>query len=396
MGLSGGGSTPQAAKTVRAGNRSRATIQHGEIDVIESPVAYLPPHYRGEFHPSGSIMIRQPQWWSLMYKVEEWRARGIDGSGVIVVVNDTGGDDSHPDLAGQIIGRVDATGEGPNDGNAHGTHCAGIIAAKLDGQGVAGMAPGAKIVSAKGLTNSGSGSGQSLARAFQLGVQAARQHNPIAIVTSNSFGGPGRMPQWEQVAQQNPDVINIAAAGNDGTNNGIDQPAASQFALAIGAHDQQRRLAAFSDRGPQLDCVGPGVQVLSTVPGGGWQKFSGTSMATPAVAGLCALRLHAEHKAWGEVRTKSTAQFAALLRSVCDDAGPGGKDNGFGWGFINLDKLLSLGDPPTPPPPPGPSLFCRLWATAGPFVQEWVSSLEPESRASFQILVDAANRACPA
>lgn len=230
------------------------------------------------------------------------------------------------------------------------THCSGIIAAKRDGAGVCGIAPGAKIVTAKGLTNAGSGSSKTLADAYEAGCKAAFDAGAKVVLTSNSYGGSGRISQLDSVAAKwaAKGVIAFAAAGNDGTNNGVDYPAKGPLFAAIGAHNEARELASFSDRGPEVDCVAPGVQILSTVPGGGWQKFSGTSMATPASAAFCALRLSAELKMWGEVRTKTLAQYIALLAVCCDDGGPAGRDNGYGFGFVNLDRLLSLDVSPPP------------------------------------------------
>ena len=326
----------------------------------QKPDFQLPPFERGEMFSSLDANASEEQYWLLQYGIQKWHEKGIDGSGVIVVVIDTGWDEftaTQGDLSGQIIGKVDGTGQGVADGNGHSTGCCGIIAANRNGAGVVGVAPGAKIVTAKGLTNSGSGSGQSLTRAYDLGCAEAMKHSSFAVITSNSYGGNGRIQSLENVIRkwQDGGVLTIAAAGNAGTDESVGYPASSPVVAAIGAHDENRRLASFSSRGAEVDLSAPGVQVLTTIPGGGYQKMSGTSFSCPWVAGAVALRLCAEHKALGKVVTKTMAQLAALFDACCVDAGQPGRDPAFGRGFLDIDKWLTHGLADAPPPPPDPN-----------------------------------------
>lgn len=324
----------------------------------DAPLFHLPPHYRGPLIRANSIGSRNVQWWTSQFGLEDWWNRGIDGSGVVVVVVDTGYDPVHGtsgDLAGQIVGSVDGTGQGINDTNQHSTHCCGIIGAIRNGKGVVGVAPGVKIVTAKGLRDNGSGSGNSLSRAYDLGCQEAFKHASIGVVTSNSYGGSSPIRVLDDVMQRwhAKGVLASAAAGNDGSENNVDEPAAGAFALAVGADDEQGKVASFSDRGPEVDLVAPGVQILSTIPGGDYARFSGTSMATPWVAGAIALRLQAEYKLTGSVKTKTMDQLAALLDLCCEDRGTPGRDHSYGRGRLNMDKWLTVGLTPTQPPPSG-------------------------------------------
>lgn len=301
----------------------------------------------------------EAQWWITSYRLEPWWSKGIDGSGVIVVVVDTGYSEfqnTKGDLIGQIIGKVDGVGKGVADDNGHSSACCGVIAANKNNSGIVGVAPGAKLVTAKGLNSQGSGSGQSLTKAYDLGCEEAFRHPAAAVITSNSYGGGGRIASLESVISkwQQRGVLTIAAAGNEGGDDSVGYPANSPVVAAIGAHDDQRKLANFSSRGAEVDLVAPGVQILTTLPNGGYQKMSGTSFATPFIAGCVALRLCAENKLLGKVVTKTMAQLAALWDKCCDDAGAPGRDPAFGRGFLNIDKWLTEGLSVTPPPPNPP------------------------------------------
>ncbi len=233
---------------------------------------------------------------------------------ILVGVIDTGVDYTHPDLAanawtnpGEIPGNnVDDDGNGyvddvhgydfvnndgdPFDDNEHGTHCSGTIAAVGNNAlGTTGINWRAKIAGIKFLSASGSGS---TANAV-LGIQYA-----ITIgcrLTSNSWGGGG-------FSQALLDAINAAGAagqlfvasqGNASTNTDVSPsyPAAydSPYIIGVAATDHNDQLASFSNYGATTcDLGAPGVDVLSLMPGGGYQLLSGTSMAGPHVSGACA------------------------------------------------------------------------------------------------------------
>ncbi|MBF2025159.1 MAG: S8 family serine peptidase [Oscillatoriales cyanobacterium C42_A2020_001] len=245
---------------------------------------------------------------------EAW-AQGYTGQGVVVAVIDTGVDYTHPDLdnniwmnTGETWDGIDNDGNGfiddvlgwdfvnwdnnPMDDDSHGTHVAGTIAAENNGFGVTGVAYNAKIMPIKVLGPNG-GSYADVAAGI---VYAANQG---ADVINLSLGGGyfnNLVAAAVQYATEKGAVV-VMASGNEGSS----QPSfpanlASTWGIAVGAIDSSDRLANFSNRAGTvpLDFVAaPGTRIWSTVPNNTYSAYSGTSMATPHVAGVAALMLSA-------------------------------------------------------------------------------------------------------
>ncbi len=240
-----------------------------------------------------------------------------DASGVIVAVIDTGVDITHPDLQGIIWvnedeipdNGIDDDGNGyiddvygwdfyhddntvfdPADGDDHGTHVAGTIAAVANNAtGVAGIAWGARIMPLKFLGPDGG----STAAAIQAITYAAQNG---ATLSNNSWGGGG-YSEALRLAIEEAGTLFVAAAGNDALDNDIIPHYPSSYDLdnviAVAASDWEDGLASFSNYGRQsVDLAAPGFWILSTVPGA-YDWFAGTSMATPHVAGAAALLIAA-------------------------------------------------------------------------------------------------------
>jgi subtilisin family serine protease len=225
-----------------------------------------------------------------------------NGQGVKIAVLDTGVDTDHPDLAGcldETASFVD--GEAVKDGNGHGTHCIGTVAGPAQPQQGAryGVAGGARVLAGKVLSNHGSGTdGQILA-----GMAWAVSRGVRAI--SMSLGAmvqPGELfPQTYEIVAQRAlklGAVIVAAAGNEsrrpGTVRPVGRPANCPSILAVAALDKDLSTTWFSCRaingqGGEINIAAPGVDVRSAAPGGGFQTLSGTSMATPHVAGVLAL-----------------------------------------------------------------------------------------------------------
>ena len=211
-----------------------------------------------------------------------------EGKGVKVAVIDTGIDSSHPDLSGSVDGGYSAITKTENpadyqDDNGHGTHVSGTIAAHRDGKGVVGVAPKARLYAVKVLDADGSGN---LSDVVDGIVWAAKNHMDVANM---SLGAPVDSEAMKRAVRfaRGSGVVIVAAAGNSGGSVGF--PGAYEDTIAVAASDSADNLASFSSRGPEVDFIAPGVDVLSAKMGGGFISYSGTSMASPHVAGLAAL-----------------------------------------------------------------------------------------------------------
>lgn len=272
----------------------------------------------------------------------EAHASGNVGTGVKVAVIDSGVDYNHPDLAANYAGGYDFVNDDPDpmDDNSHGTHVAGTVAAVKDGVGVVGVAPSARIYALKVLGASGSGSWSDVIAALQWTVDNGIQ------VTNNSYSSgsdPGVTVQDAFDASYAAGVLHVAAAGNSGNcagkNNSVGYPARYGSVIAIAATNESDSRACFSSTGEAVELAAPGVGVNSTVPGGGYDSFSGTSMASPHVAGTAALII-----ANGTTGPDAVRQS---LRDTAKDIGPTGKDTHYGYGLVNAAVLSGPAPAPT-------------------------------------------------
>jgi len=212
-----------------------------------------------------------------------------DGIERVHAVIDTGVDYNHVDLKDNVIGGVDFTGKGDYmDGNGHGTHVSGTIAASNNETGIVGVDPEAKIFGLKALSDNGTGSMiwtmQAMRRAIDEGVH----------VINMSLGGP-HLPQLEELVQEAVEkgIVVVAASGNAGDGliftPEISFPGYYEESLQVGAVDHDGDLAYFSNTNKNVDVLAPGVQILSTYPGNQYAVLDGTSMATPHVSGAVSL-----------------------------------------------------------------------------------------------------------
>ena len=230
-----------------------------------------------------------------------WKA-GFTGEGVVVGHLDTGVDASHPALKGAIksFAEFDMSGERvpnakPTDSGSHGTHTAGTIVGRSGANGAFGVAPKAKLASAMVIEG-----GQVIDRI--LGGMDWIVSEGVRVM-SMSLGLRGYTPAFEVLinALRTANVLPVIAVGNEFPNTSR-SPGNYDNVLSIGAMGEDEKVADFSSsqrfnrtNDPLVpDLVAPGVQVLSCVPGGGYEKMSGSSMATPHIAGLAALLLHAK------------------------------------------------------------------------------------------------------
>lgn len=232
-----------------------------------------------EYVPPGVQMIHAPDQWK----------KGNEGEGVVIAIIDTGVDYNHPDLKDNIIGGKDFTGKGDYlDGNGHGTHVAGTIAASNSGSGIVGVAPKAKILALKALRDDGSGDIEAVIEAIRYATQYG------VDVINMSLGGP-HYPELHEAVKEAvaKGIIICAAAGNDGDGNPrteeVSYPGMYPEVIEVGAVDYKGQLAYFSNTNHEVDILAPGVRVLSTYLNGQYAKLDGTSMATPHMTGAVAL-----------------------------------------------------------------------------------------------------------
>ena len=205
----------------------------------------------------------------LIHAREVWRV--TRGSLVNVAVIDTGVDYSHPDLLDTYAGGFNAFTESNNamDEHGHGTHVAGTIAANDNDLGVVGVAPLVRLWAVKALLSDGSGSSDRVIAGINWVIERKRQLGGNWIINL-SIGSPeSNVAEGEAVARAiSEGILVVAASGNNSTESNkmpVSYPAAYPGVLAVGAVDDALRLAAFSNQGPQLAAVAPGVDVLSTV-----------------------------------------------------------------------------------------------------------------------------------
>jgi hypothetical protein len=211
---------------------------------------------------------------------------GTGGSFGVAWVIDTGIDGSHPDLnVDSNLSRSFGKNSNWADKNGHGTHVAGTIAAIDNEIGVVGVAPGATVVAVRVLEANGSGSYSSVI----AGVEYVAQNGRPGDVANMSLGGPGSTALDNAVIAASANVAFAVAAGNSGADADNYSPARANGSnlYTVSAFKNGDAWASFSNYGnPPIDYAEPGVSVLSTWKGGDYKTISGTSMATPHLAGI--------------------------------------------------------------------------------------------------------------
>jgi subtilisin family serine protease len=276
---------------------------------------------------------------------------GQGGAGIKVAVIDTGIDCGHEDLAGGCVYGANfvTSGAVPFDDYGHGTHVAGIIGARDNGLGTIGVAPEATLYAVKVLNSSGSGSFSAVA----LGIDWAVR-NGMHVINMSLGGTTASQALADAVAAaEAAGVLVVSAAGNSGCCNKVGYPAKYAGSMAVAAVDSQDVLASFSSTGPEVDVSAPGVSVRSSVPTGtckycdpsGYKLLSGTSMATPHVAGVGALLMS---------RGRTAAETWSLMVGTAVDLGAIGRDDEYGYGRVDALAAVTGTPAPLPPPPPAP------------------------------------------
>ncbi|MEM0197200.1 MAG: S8 family peptidase [Sulfolobales archaeon] len=262
-----------------------------------------------------------------------------------VAVVDTGISYTHSDLYGSIDWCVvslrntktfyrGTSLKNCDDPNGHGTHVAGIIAARLNSFGVAGVTPKAVLYAVRVLNANGGGYVSDVAKGIveaTKGPDNTPGTSDDADVISMSLGGPHSQTLYNAVLYAHSyNVVLVAAAGNEGAST-PSCPACYSEVIAVGAIDQNLSVPSWSNK--NSDLVAPGVNILSTWPRNKYAYLSGTSMACPHVSAIVAL-MQAIRIADGKDKLSPT-QVKGILITTATDLGSSGYDEIYGYGLVN-------------------------------------------------------------
>ncbi len=247
---------------------------------------------------------------------DAWKA-GLDGTGVKVAVLDTGADATHPDLAGQIAQSRDFSGSADtSDHFGHGTHVAATVAG-IGGK-YKGVAPGAQLLIGKVLDDSGSGYESGIIEGMEWATAAGAKVVNMSLGGSATDGTDPMSAAVDEISASS-GALFVVAAGNEGATYTVGTPGAAPSALTVGAVDRENQMADFSSRGPRLgdeglkpEITAPGVGIVAARAAGTSMgepvdelhtAASGTSMATPHVAGAAAI-IAQQHPSWTGAQIK--------------------------------------------------------------------------------------------
>lgn len=268
-------------------------------------------------------------------KATDMHVRGVTGKGVKIAILDTGIDTKHPDL--HVSGGACLLSYCPtyNDDNGHGTHVAGIIAAKNNRIGVLGVAPEASIYAVKVLNRFGEGTVSTVLAGIEWAIQNHMDIINLSLATPE--GSPVLKEAIDKAYQKG--ILIVAATGNNGNRNGIgdtvEYPAKYDSVIGVSAVNKNNVRIAYSATGPAVEVAAPGEDIYSTVPVAydsdsnpdGYTWMSGTSMAAPFVSGILALYKQ-------QYPDKTNVELRQMLRANALDLGAPGKDNWYGYGLV--------------------------------------------------------------
>jgi subtilisin family serine protease len=279
-------------------------------------------------------------WGITKTKATGMHVRGVTGKGVKIAILDTGIDTNHPDL--HVSGGACMLSYCPNaynDDNGHGTHVAGIIAAKNNHIGVLGVAPEASIYAVKVLDRFGEGTISTVLAGIEWAIQ--NHMDIINLSFAASEGSPVLKEAIDKAYQKG--ILVVAAAGNNGNEKGtgdtVEYPAKYDSAIAVAAINNQNVRVAYSATGPAVEVAAPGENIYSTVPVAcdldgnpdGYTWMAGTSMAAPFVSGILALYKQ-------QYPNKTNVELRQMLRANAMDLGTPGKDDWYGYGLVQAEQ----------------------------------------------------------
>lgn len=363
----------------KAAKEAYKNLERRGWDIILDPIESVPT----EIHPVLSAS-EQTNWGERILLPGEIRARLKSECKykVHVKIADTGGKQTHTDLQrGQQLGRNYSSSTTLDDVYGHGTHVAGIAFA--DGFGMLSELIDAGLVTwtpIKVLADQGQGSFSQVAN--MINSEEADNDKRIqageSVIFNGSFAGGTIVFEpvdeaLERSVQKG--VMYVFAAGNSG--GAVNYPGKSKYAITASSLDQSMKASNFSSRGPEVDQANPGAGILSTYKNNGYASLSGTSMASPFLASLCAIA-----KAKYGPAIPDYEAMKAYLAKVSSDLPPDGRDDLTGWGIAYVRAILDTapGGSPPPPPPPPPSQKSTITLEDGQFTMTWKRISESTSR----------------
>ncbi|RLL69151.1 type VII secretion-associated serine protease mycosin [Streptomyces sp. Z26] len=301
--------------------------------------------------------------WALQRVLLDELWKETKGAGVKVAVIDTGVDNKHPQLKDAVdtklgknvlskVPKKDADGEslprgkenGTSDPVGHGTKVAGIIAARPDARtGFVGIAPAATIIPIRQNDGQGGGNVGSMAQSIDLAVKAGADVINISQDTDEPLNADSSLELAVERALAK-EIVVVASAGNDGLDGNVKTtyPASYEGVLAVASSDRNNERAVFSQSGEFVDIAAPGVDMVSTMPGGGHCSDNGTSFSAPYVAGVAAL-LRAQHDGW------TAREIVAQIEQTAERS-IGEHDRHVGWGIVDPVRALTEDDQPVQEP----------------------------------------------
>eukprot|EP00984_Skeletonema_dohrnii_P014121 scaffold5902_cov101-Skeletonema_dohrnii-CCMP3373.AAC.3 len=313
-----------------------------EIQDAISTTADELPEEDAEAHHGRRLAEETPYGIDMVNASYVWPKTPVMTEPIKICVVDTGYDLGHEDLPKESDGIAGFNNYGQSwsdDGNGHGTHCAGTIGAiGGNGIGVTSVNPDPSKFTfyiGKGLSNSGSGSISGVRNAVEACVEAG------AKVISMSLGGGGYSATdnafYEDIYDQN--VLIVAAAGNDGKE-AFGYPASYPSVMSVASVDVLRYHSSFSQWNTQVEIAAPGSAVKSTIPDDKYDTKSGTSMACPHVAGVAALLWsHFPNCKNNQIRN---AMINSSNEPPSDSKNTPGWDKYYGWGIVNAGNAYEL------------------------------------------------------
>lgn len=302
---------------------------------MTAPVWGLPPDLVIEDENFIFQADNAPQVWHLPRGLWDPIWKKFRGQGEKIAILDTGYT-PHNLLPTPIAQKSFISGQSVTDGNAHGTHCAGTAL----GRGGIGVAPDAELIVGKVLSNQGSGSSAGIAQGIEWAIDQG-----ATIISMSLGGGSAYEPSQRAVKRaQDNGILVCASAGNSGQRAGrntIGYPGRYLETYCSGSMQADGRISSFSSAGRELDGVTPGSNIVSTsnTNANGYKTMSGTSMSCPFAAGLFAV-IRSAMAQLGMPRLGGVDEWRPWLAQFFKDQGPAGKDDVWGYGIPDYDKIV--------------------------------------------------------